>query len=198
LKKVIRERKKYIGGIGNTTGSGSSVNASQTTSNLHKRRMLFNQNETHPSFHEVILALNKKHRLSYHNLKKVIRERKKYITTLPSRQKLTYHNLKKIVRAQHKRNRYGHISHNGHGTVREEKITFHGLEPTPCTATNENQQTLSTHTSLRKKDARQTYMKQIKDTPSIACAICDQLNFTKNTKSFMPDLEAEYLLLDTK
>jgi hypothetical protein len=36
-------------------------------------------------------------------------------------------------------------------------------------------------------------MKQIKDTPSIACAICDQLNFAKNTKSFTPDLEAEYL-----
>jgi ribosomal protein L34E len=195
LKKVIRERKKNIGGIGNTVVPGSSVNASQTTSNVHKRRMLFNQSEIHPSFHEVILPLNKKRRLSYHNLKKVIRERKKYIATLPSREKLTYHNLKKIVHAQHNRNRYGHISHNGHATVREEKITFRGLEATPCTTTNENQQTLSTHTSLGKKDARQTYMKQIKDTPSIACAICDQLNFTKNTKSFTPDLEAEYLRL---
>jgi hypothetical protein len=38
-------------------------------------------------------------------------------------------------------------------------------------------------------------VKQIKDTPSIACAICDQLNFAKNTKSFTPDLEAEYLRL---
>jgi hypothetical protein len=54
LKNVIRERKKYIGSIGNTTSSGSSVNATQITLNLHKRRMLFNQNETHPSFHEVI------------------------------------------------------------------------------------------------------------------------------------------------
>jgi hypothetical protein len=195
LKKVIRERKKYIDGMGNTTGSGSSVNAIQTTSNLHKHPMLFNQNETHPSCHEVIFPLNKKCRLSYHNLKKVIRERKKYITTLPSRQKLTYHKLKKIVRAQHKRNMYGHISHNGDGTVREEKITFRGLEPTTCTTTNENQQTLSMHTSLRKKDARQTYVKQIKDTPSIACAICNQLNFAKNTKSFTPDLEEEYLRL---
>jgi hypothetical protein len=120
---------------------------------------------------------------------------KNYITTLPSREKLTYHNLKKIVRAKHNRNRYGHISHNGHGTVREEKITFHGLEPTPCTTTNENQQTLSTDTSLWKKDARQTYMKQIKDTPSIACAICDQLNFAKNINYFTPDLEEEYLRL---
>jgi hypothetical protein len=157
--------------------------------------MLFNQNETHPSCHEVILALNKKRRLSYHNLKNVIRERKKYISMLPFRRKLTYHNLKKIVRAQQKRNRYGHISHNGHGTVREEKITFHGLESTPCTATNENQQTLSTHTSLWKEDARHTYVKQIKETPSIACAICDQLNLAKNTKSFKPDLEEEYLCL---
>jgi hypothetical protein len=104
--------------------------------------------------------------------------------------KLTYHILKKQIR---ERNRYDHISHNGHGTDREEKITFRGLEPTPCTASNENQQTLSTHTCLGKKDAKQIYMKQIKDTPSIACAICDQLNFAKNTKSFTPDLEAEYL-----
>jgi hypothetical protein len=36
-------------------------------------------------------------------------------------------------------------------------------------------------------------MKQIKYTPSIVCAICDQLNFAKNTKYFTPDLEAEYL-----
>jgi hypothetical protein len=116
LKKVIRERKKYIDGMGNTISSGSNVSVSQTTSNLHKRPMLFNQNETHPSFHEVIFPLNKKHRLSYHNLKKVIHERKKYITMLPSRQKLTYHKLKKIGHGQHKRNMCGHISHNGDGT----------------------------------------------------------------------------------
>jgi hypothetical protein len=36
-------------------------------------------------------------------------------------------------------------------------------------------------------------MKQMKDTPSIACAICEQLNFSKNSKSFMPDLQVEYL-----
>jgi hypothetical protein len=76
LKNLIRERKKYIGGMGNTTSSSSSVNASRTTSNMNKSHMLFNQNETHPSFHEVILPLNKKRRLSYHNLKRVIRERK--------------------------------------------------------------------------------------------------------------------------
>jgi hypothetical protein len=90
---------------------------------------------------------------------------------------------------------YGHIFDNGHATVQEGKITFCGLEATLCTTTNENQQTLSTHTSLRKKYARQTYMKQIKDTPCIACAICDQLNFAKNSKSFTPDLEVEYLRL---
>jgi hypothetical protein len=97
---------------------------------------------------------------------------------------VTYNNLKKFVRAQHNINRYGHISHNGHATVPEEKNTFRGLEATRCTASNEKQQTLSTH-------ARQTYMKQIKDTPSIACAICNQLNFTKNSKSFKPNLEEE-------
>jgi hypothetical protein len=51
------------------------------------------------------------------------------------------------------------------------------------------------HTSLRKKDARHTYVKEINYTPSIACAICDQLNLKKNTKSFTPDLEAEYVRL---
>ena len=38
-------------------------------------------------------------------------------------------------------------------------------------------------------------MKKIKDTPSITCAICDQLNFSKNTKSFTPYLDVEYLRL---
>jgi hypothetical protein len=38
-------------------------------------------------------------------------------------------------------------------------------------------------------------MKQIKDTPSIACAICEQLNFSKNSKSFTPDLQEGYLRL---
>ena len=38
-------------------------------------------------------------------------------------------------------------------------------------------------------------MKQMKYTPSIACAICEQLNFSKNGKSFTPDLEAKYLYL---
>jgi hypothetical protein len=100
--------------------------------------------------------------------------------------------LKKQI---HERNKHGLISHNGHGTDREEKITFCGLDPTPCTTTNENQRTLYMHTSLRNKDTKQIYMKQIKDTPSVACAIFDQLNFEKNTKSFMPNLEAEYLRL---
>jgi hypothetical protein len=76
-------------------------------------------------------------------------ERKKYIAMVPFREKLTYHNLKKCVRAEQNINRYGHISQNDHATV-----TFHGLEATPCTTTNENQETISTHTSLRKKNAR--------------------------------------------
>jgi len=36
-------------------------------------------------------------------------------------------------------------------------------------------------------------MKQIKDTPSIACTICEEFNFAKNTKSFTPDFQKEYL-----
>jgi len=38
-------------------------------------------------------------------------------------------------------------------------------------------------------------MKQIKDTPSIACVICEELNFSKNTKSFTPELQKEYIIL---
>jgi hypothetical protein len=38
-------------------------------------------------------------------------------------------------------------------------------------------------------------MKQIEDTPSIACAICEELNFSKNIKSFTPDLKKEYIIL---
>ena len=38
-------------------------------------------------------------------------------------------------------------------------------------------------------------MKQIKDTPFIACTICEELNFSKNTKSFTPDLQKEYISL---
>jgi hypothetical protein len=52
--------------------------------------------------------------------------------------------------------------YNGHATVREEKIAIHGLEATSCATTNENEQTLFAHTSLWKKYARHTYMKQIK------------------------------------
>jgi hypothetical protein len=125
LKKVIRERKKYIGSIRNTTISGSNFHATQTASNLHKCHMLFNQNETHPSCHEVIQTLNRKHRLTYHNLKKVIRERKKYIGTLPSRHKLTYHNLKKIVHAQHNHIFAFSAEHKHHMSNDKEHHSFH-------------------------------------------------------------------------
>jgi hypothetical protein len=36
-------------------------------------------------------------------------------------------------------------------------------------------------------------MKQIEDTPCIACAICEELNFSKNIKSFTPDLQKEHI-----
>jgi hypothetical protein len=104
--------------------------------------------------------------------------------------KLTYHMLKKQIR---ERNRCNYISHNGHDTDREGKITYRSLEPKPCTASIENQQTFTTHPCLRKRDAKQIYMKQIKDTPSITCVICEQLNFAKNIKYFTPDLQKEYL-----
>jgi hypothetical protein len=81
LKKFIRKREKNISDIGNTGILVSTVNASQTTSNVHKHRMLSNQSEIHPNCHQVILPLNKKRRLSYHNLKKVMRERIKHIAT---------------------------------------------------------------------------------------------------------------------
>jgi hypothetical protein len=126
------------------------------------------ESEIHPSCHHLILPLGKKRRVSYHNLKKVMRERKKYIATLPFREKLTYHNVKKFVHAEQNIKRCDRISQNGHATV-----PVRGLQETPCSSRNENQETVSTHTSLRKKNAIQTYMKQMKDTPSIACAICE-------------------------
>jgi hypothetical protein len=163
----------------------------EATQALNKKRRLhyqhLGQSEIHRNFHQLIVPLGKKRRLSYHNLKKVMRERKKYIATLPIREKATYENLKKLVRAEKNRNMCAHISQNGHATV-----TFRALATTPWTIGNENQETVSTHTSLRKKNATQTYMKEIKDTPSIACAICEQLNFSKNNKSFTAALQAEY------
>ena len=56
---------------------------------LNKKRKIVSEklgeSEIHPNFHQVIPPLGKKHRVSYHNLKKVMRERKKYIATLPFR-----------------------------------------------------------------------------------------------------------------
>ena len=40
--------------MGNSIGSGSTVHATQTTSNLHTCSMLFNENETRPSCDEAI------------------------------------------------------------------------------------------------------------------------------------------------
>ena len=148
------------------------------------------ESEIYPICHQLIFPLGKKRRVSYHNLKKVMCERKKYIATLPFREKLTYHNVKKFFHAEQNINICDCISQNGHATV-----SVHGLQATPCSSSNENQETISTHTSLRKKNARQTYMKQMKDTPSIACAICEQLNFSKNSKSFTHDWQEEYLFL---
>jgi hypothetical protein len=118
----------------------------ETTQALNKKRILGYQNlgqsEIHPNFHHLIVPLRKKRKLSYHNLKKVWCERKKYIAMLPIREKTTYHNLKKIVCAQNNRNMCIHISQNGHAT-----ITFRALAATPWTTHNENQETISTHTS---------------------------------------------------
>jgi hypothetical protein len=104
----------------NTSSSRFIFHANQTASNLHKCHILSNHDETHPNCHQVIESLNKNHRMTYHNVEKVICERNKYISALPSRplncmtdhhevkesstkkHKLTYHNLKKVVCAQHK------------------------------------------------------------------------------------------------
>jgi hypothetical protein len=88
-----------------------------------------------------------------------------------------------------------YISHNGNDTDQEGKIIYRKLEPALCNASIENQQTLATHPCLGKRDAKKIYMKQIKDTPSIACAICEELNFAKNTNYFTPDLQKEYISL---
>jgi hypothetical protein len=104
---------------------------------LNKKCKLVSQklgeSEIHPICHHLILPLGKKCRVSYHKLKKVMCERKKYIATLPFREKLTYHNVKKFVRAKKNINICDHISHNGHETV-----PIHGLQATPCSSSNEN------------------------------------------------------------
>jgi hypothetical protein len=71
--------------IKSTSSSRFNVHANQTALNLHKRCILSNHDEIHPNCHRDIESLNKKHRLTYDNLKKVIRERNKYIGALPSR-----------------------------------------------------------------------------------------------------------------
>ena len=88
-----------------------------------------------------------------------------------------------------------YTSHNGHDIDWEGKITYRSLDPTPCTDHIENKETLTTHPFLGKRDAKLIYMKQIKDTPSISCVICEELNFAKNTKSFTLDLQKEYIIL---
>jgi hypothetical protein len=49
------------------------------------------------------------------------------------------------------------------------------------------------HPHLGKRDAKKTYMKQIEDTPSFACVICEELNSAKNIKYVTPDLQKEYI-----
>jgi DNA-directed RNA polymerase subunit F len=104
---------------------------------LNKNRKVVSQklgeSEIHPSCNQLIMHLGKKCRLSYHNVKKVMRERKKYIATLPFREKLTYHNVKKFVRAEQSINRCYCISQNGDATVR-----LHDIQATPCSSINEN------------------------------------------------------------
>jgi hypothetical protein len=86
--------------LGHITDSGFNVHATQTASNLHMRGMLFNENETPPNFDKAIQGLNKKHRLSYHNLKKIMREIRpscdEAIQGLNKKRRLSYHNLKKM------------------------------------------------------------------------------------------------------
>jgi len=79
--------------LGQISGSGFNVHATQTTLNLHTRGMLFSKNEIppscdmaiqglnkksmceiHHSCDEAIQGLNKKCRVSYYNLKKVMRK----------------------------------------------------------------------------------------------------------------------------
>jgi hypothetical protein len=95
------------------------VHGKQTASSLHKQHMLSSCDETHLDCHQVIESSIKKRRLTYHNLKKVIREKHKCNSALPSghvqcttnchdvigspskKHKLKYHNLKKVMRAKH-------------------------------------------------------------------------------------------------
>jgi len=86
------------------------------------------------------------------------------------------------------RNKWSYISHNGHGTDWGGNTTYRTLDQTLHNASIENQRTISTHPRLGKRDAKQSYMKQIEDT-RIACAICEELHFAKKINSFNPDLQ---------
>jgi hypothetical protein len=87
--------------LGHIIGSGFNVHATQTASNLHTRGMLFNENETPPNCDKAIHGLNKKRRLSYHNLKRIMHEIRpscdEAIQGLNKKHRLSYHNLKKIM-----------------------------------------------------------------------------------------------------
>jgi hypothetical protein len=132
LKKIIRQIRPTFDKVIETLNKKRKVVS-------HK----MGESEIHPSCHQLILPLGKKRRLSYHNLKKVMHKRKKYIATLPFGQKLTYDNVKKFVHAEHSINKCDFISRNGDATVQ-----FRNLQATPCSSSNENQETIPRNTSL--------------------------------------------------
>ena len=99
LKKIIRQIRPT---------SDKQIKA------LNKKRKIvsekLSESEIHPNCHQVIPPLGKKCRVSYHNLKNLMRERKKYIATLPFREKLTYDNVNKFGHAEQSINRCNCIS----------------------------------------------------------------------------------------
>jgi hypothetical protein len=111
---------------------------------------------------------------------------------LVDRRILTYHKLKKKIR---ERKHIYHISTIGHHSNKSPNISFHILKQSLRSAENEKEKTLIGNSHLWKKDAKKIYMEQIKDTPWITCAICEELHFQKNIKCFTYNLEKEYVSL---
>jgi hypothetical protein len=101
------------------------------------------------------------HRISYHQLKKEIRQRQKsdYISTVN-------HHFDKIP-----------------------NIRFHRLNQTLCNAKKEKEYIPIGHSHVQKKNEKQVYMEQIKDTRRNKCAICEELHFQRSIKCFTHDFE---------
>jgi hypothetical protein len=128
---------------------------------MHTHCMLFNDNETLPSCDKAIQGLNKKCRLSYHKLEKIMSEIRpscdEAIQGLNKKRRLSYRNLKKITREIHpscdeaiqelnKKRRLSYHNLKKFICKREKNIGGIGTTGVPVSNVNASQTTLDVHT----------------------------------------------------